>query len=279
MTHRQNTADAATALVTGASAGLGAEFAVQLAERGHHLVLVARSADRLRRHAEHLRTTYGVRVDVIAQDLGARGAPDRILTELVAAGITVDVLVNSAGFGTAGRFEEIDDGLDTEQLMVNVVALVGLTRALVPDMLARGHGSVVNVASTAGFQPSPYFAAYGAGKTFVLNFSLALRSEYRGRGVRVLALCPGPTRTSFFDTMGERAAIGGAMMPAEAVVRAALAALDRDRAYVVPGLGNSLGAHLTPRRPRRLVTAISKLVTRSVLEGPGPAPRDQSRAA
>jgi short-subunit dehydrogenase len=253
-----------TALVTGASTGLGAEFAKQLAERGHDLVLVARSADRLERQAEYLRAAYGIRADVIVQDLAAPDAVARIVEGL--GGRTVDLLVNNAGFGAAGRFEEIPDGRDQDQLMVNVVTLVGLTRALVPGMLARGQGGVVNVASTAGFQPSPYFATYSAGKTFVLNFSLALRSEYRGRGIRVLALCPGPTRTSFFDTVGERAAIGGKMMPAETVVRAALRGLDRDRAYVVPGLGNWVSAHLTPRRPRRLVTAIAKTVTRSVLE-------------
>jgi uncharacterized protein len=268
-----------TALVTGASAGLGAEFATQLAERGHNLVLVARSADRLQRHAEHLRATHGIRVEVIVQDLTAPDATARITAHLAAAGMTVDVLVNNAGFGTAGRFEEIPDGRDQEQLMVNIVALVGLTRAFVPGMLATGHGSVINVASTAGFQPSPYFATYSAGKTFVLNFSLALRSEYRGRSLRVLALCPGPTRTSFFDTVGERAALGGKMMPAARVVRAALVALDRDRAYVVPGLGNSLNAHLAPRRPRRLVTAIAKLVTRSVLNPPTPAQPTHPQAA
>jgi len=263
-----------TALVTGASSGLGAEFATQLAQRGHNLVLVARSTDRLQSLAADLRAAHGVRVDVIVQDLTAPDAVARINADLAAAGITVDLLVNNAGFGTAGRFEEIPEGRDQDQLMVNVVALVGLTRALVPGMLARGQGGVVNVASTAGFQPSPYFAAYSAGKTFVLNFSLALRSEYHDRGVRVLALCPGPTQTAFFDTVGEQAAIGGKMMPASAVVHAALRGLDRGRAYVVPGLGNALGAHLTPRRPRTLVTAISKLVTRSVLKTPTPAPRD-----
>jgi uncharacterized protein len=257
-----------TALVTGASGGLGAEFAAQLADRGYDLVLVARSADRLQRLADELRAARGVRVDVIAADLAAPDAAVRLSADLAAAGLTVDLLVNNAGVGTAGRFEEISAGRDHDQLMVNVVALVGLTRALIPGMLARGQGAVINVASTAGFQPSPYFAAYSAGKTFVLNFSLALRSEYRGRGIRVLALCPGPTRTSFFDTLGEQAAVGGRMMAADAVVRAALRALDRDRAYVVPGLGNSLSAHLTPRRPRRLVTAIAKLVTRSVLVPP-----------
>lgn len=255
-----------TALVTGASSGLGAEFARQLAARGHDVVLVARSKDRLDALAADLRQRHGVRADVFAHDLAQPGAPERVVADLSTVGIAVDLLVNNAGFGTAGRFEEIPAGRDTDQLMVNVVSVVALTRLLVPAMLARGGGGVINVGSTAGFQPSPYFAAYSAAKTFVLNFSLALREEYRGRGLRVLALCPGPTRTAFFDTVGERAAIGARMMPADAVVRAALRAFDRDRGYVVPGLGNSLGAHLSPRRPRRLVAAIAKRVTRGVLD-------------
>lgn len=150
--------------------------------------------------------------------------------------------------------------------MVNVVALVALTRALVPRMLSHGGGAVVNIASTASLQPAPYFATYAAGKAFVLNFSLALRAEYHGRKLRVLAVCPGPTRTSFFDIAGESAAIGGRKMPADAVVGAALRALDRNRAYVVPGLANSLMAHLGPRRPRRLVTALAKTITRSAAD-------------
>jgi short-subunit dehydrogenase len=159
--------------------------------------------------------------------------------------------------------------------MVNVVALVALTRALVPAMVARG-GAIVNVASTAGLQPAPYFSAYGAAKTFVLNFSLALRAEYRGRGIRVLALCPGPTDTSFFDTIGRQAAIGARMMAAEDVVRAGLRALERNRAYVVPGIANALNAHLTPRRSRRLVAAISERITRSVLHPSTPETRTRT---
>jgi uncharacterized protein len=255
-----------TALVTGASAGIGAEFAAQLAARGHDLVLVARSRERMERLAAELRDAHGAHVDVVAQDLRAPDAVARITETL--ADRHVDLLVNNAGFGTAGRFEEIDARTEHDQMMVNVVALVDLTRALVPAMLARGRGAVINVASTAGLQPAPYFSAYGAAKSFVLNFSLALRAEYRRRGIRVLALCPGPTETSFFDTVGPRAAIGGPMMPAADVVRAALRALDRDRAYVVPGLGNALTAHLTPRRPRRLVAAIAERITRNVLATP-----------
>ena len=258
MTHRP------TALVTGASAGLGVEFAVQLAARGHDLVLVARSADRLNALADRLRHEHGAEVDVVVQDLSAPDAADSIAARLRGP---VHTLVNNAGFGTAGRFEEIPDGHDHEQLMVNVVALVGLTRALVPEMLAAGSGAVVNVGSTAGFQPSPYFATYSAGKAFVLNFSLALRREYQARGIKVLALCPGPTGTSFFDRVTPRAALGGRLMSAETVVRAGLDGLDRDRAYVTPGLRNALNAHLIPRRPRTMVTAIAERVTRSVLQG------------
>jgi len=259
-----------TALITGGSSGLGAQFAEQLAQRGYDLVLVARSAPRLHRVADHVRTTHSVRVDVIVQDLTTPDAADRISAWLASHGRTVDLLVNSAGFGTAGRFEQIPPGQDHDQLMVNVVALTSLTRALVPGMLDRGDGAIINVGSTAGFQPAPYFAAYSAAKAYVLNFSLALRAEYRHRGLRVLAMMPGPTDTAFFDTIGTRAAIGGRMMTPDTVVRAALHALDRDRAYVVPGLSNQISAHLTPRRPRRLVTAISKRVTRHVLDASMP---------
>ncbi|TDC65807.1 SDR family oxidoreductase [Micromonospora sp. KC207] len=267
-----------TALVTGASTGLGAEFARQLATHGHDLVLVARSADRLEKLAADLRATSGVRVDVVVQDLTEPDAAASIVDALTALNLQVDLLVNNAGFGTAGRFEDIPEGRDEDQLMINLVALVGLTRALVPGMLARGQGSIINVASTGAFQPSPFFATYCAGKTFVLNFSLALRSEYRGRGVKVLALCPGPTRTEFFDVVGERAAVGR-FMTAEPVVRAALRGLDRDRAYVVPGLSNKVSAHLLPRRPRRMITAIAKLVTRSAAEAPAPPQPLGRRAA
>lgn len=273
------TTDHPTALITGASSGIGAEFAAQLAARGNDLVLVARSADRLHEIAGELSARHGVRADVIVQDLAEPDAARRVHARVRDLGRRVDLLVNNAGFGTCGRFEEIDAARDHDQLMVNVVALVDLTHALLPAMAAHGAGAVVNVASTAAFQPSPYFAVYSAAKTFVLNFSLALRQEYRGRGVRVLALCPGPVDTGFFDVMGTRkAAVNGPMSAAEPVVRAALRALDRDRPYVAPGLANTLAAHLTPRRPRGLVTAIAERVTRTVLDAPrGPEATRESR--
>ncbi|MGW6914354.1 SDR family NAD(P)-dependent oxidoreductase [Kitasatospora sp. NPDC054939] len=261
-----------TALITGASSGLGAEFAAQLAARGHDLVLVARSRDRLTALAERLTAEHRIRAHVIVQDLAEPDAARRIADELTTRGLTVDLLVNNAGFGTCGRFEEIPAARDHDQLMVNVVALVDLTHALLPGMLQRGAGAVVNVASNAGFQPAPYFAVYGAAKAFVLNFGLALRQEYRRRGIRVLTLCPGPVETAFFDTIGtRRAAVTGSMTTPEPVVRAALRALERDRGYTAPGFGNALTAHLTPRRPRTLVAAISERITRKVLT-PEPTP-------
>ncbi|WUW26161.1 SDR family oxidoreductase [Streptomyces sp. NBC_01463] len=260
------------ALVTGASSGLGAEFAAQLAARGHDLILVARSGDKLTALADRLAAEHGIRAHVLVQDLAEPDAARHITDRLAALELSVDLLVNNAGFGTCGRFEDIAPDRDHDQLMVNVVALVDLTHALLPDMLERGSGAVVNVASTAAFQPSPYFAVYSASKTFVLNFGLALRQEYRGRGIRVLILCPGPVDTPFFDAIGTRkAAVNGSFTTPEPVVRAALRALDRDRGYVTPGLGNALSAHLLPRRPRTLVTALAERVTRKVL-GPGGAP-------
>ncbi|WP_328393532.1 SDR family NAD(P)-dependent oxidoreductase [Nocardia sp. NBC_00416] len=260
-----------TALVTGASSGLGAEFAAQLAARGHDLILVARSEERLTAVAQRLAAEHGIGAHVLVQDLAEPDAARRITERLTHDGLQVDLLVNNAGFGTCGRFEDIASDRDHDQLMVNVVALVDLTHALIPGMLARGTGAVVNVASTAGFQPAPYFAVYSAAKGFVLNFGLALREEYRRRGIRVLTVCPGPVDTPFFDTIGTReAAVNGSMSTPEPVVRTALRALDRDRGYVTPGLGNAVAAHLTPRRPRTVVATIAERVTRKVLTSPVP---------
>ncbi|QFG22062.1 SDR family oxidoreductase [Actinomadura sp. WMMB 499] len=269
-----------TALITGASSGLGAEFAEQLAAHGHDVILVARSGDRLAALAERLIAEHGIQAEVLVQDLAEPDAARRIADRLTGRGLSVDLLVNNAGFGTCGRFEEISAARDHDQLMVNVVALVDLTHELLPGMLQRGHGSIINVASTAAFQPSPYFAVYGAAKTFVLNFGLALRQEYRKRGIRVLTLCPGPVETAFFDTIGtRRAAVTGSMTTPEPVVRAALRALERDRGYIAPGLGNALGAHLNPRRPRTLVAAIAERITRKVLDPPAATATVPERAA
>ncbi len=270
-----------TALVTGASSGLGREFAARLAARGHDLVLVARSRDRLEAVAEQLTKAHGVTVHVLVHDLARPGAGRAVARELAERSLTVGLLVNNAGFGTAGRFEEIPAERDHDLLMVNVVALVDLTHALLPGMLERGSGAVLNVGSTAGYQPSPYLSVYSASKTFVLNFSLALRQEYRGRGIRVTALCPGPVETRFFEVVGTRnAAVAGRFTTPEPVVRAGLKALDRDRAYVTPGLGNAVMAHLNARRPRALIAWVGERVCRKVLRteaAPGAAVESGAR--
>ncbi|GAA2453657.1 SDR family oxidoreductase [Actinomadura vinacea] len=263
---------AKTALVTGASSGIGAEFARRLAGTGHDLVLVARTRPRLDALADELTARHGVRAEVIGQDLAAPDAGALVAGELAARGLAVDLLVNSAGFGTAGRFERIAAEREHDELMVNVVALVDLTHALLPGMLARGSGAVVNIGSTAGFTISPYFATYAASKTFVLNFGLALWSELRGSGVKVLTVAPGPVDTPFFDAIGSRkAAIGAKMSTPGQVVTAALRALERDRGYVVPGRGNIGLAHLMPRRPRKLIALIGRRVTREVADDLTPA--------
>ncbi|MFB4272743.1 SDR family NAD(P)-dependent oxidoreductase [Nonomuraea sp. GTA35] len=256
-----------TALVTGASSGLGAAFARSLAARGHDLALVARSAPALEALADELRRHHDVRAEVIVQDLSAPDAASRVAEESAARGLTVDLLVNNAGFGTAGHFDRIAAEREHDELMVNVVSLVGLTHAFLPSMLRRGSGGVINVGSTAGFNVAPYFATYAASKTFVLNFSLALWSELRGSGVKVLAVTPGPVETAFFDRIGTRkAAIGATPATPESVVTAALRAFDRDRGYVVPGRGNFAMAHLMPRRPRKLVALLGRRVTRQVAD-------------
>ncbi len=256
-----------TALVTGASSGIGAAFAHALAQRQVDLVLVARSDQRLRETAARLHEAHGVRVEAIAEDLSrehAAQAVARRLQELQELGREVDILVNNAGFATQGRFDAIPAERDHEQIMVNVATVVDLTHALLPGMVARGTGTIVNVSSLGGFQPAPYLAVYGATKAFVLSFSQALAAELRGRGVHVLALCPGPVRTPFFDVLGSRQAAIGQELTADAVVAAALRALEDHRSLVVPGWRNRLTAAGTRLLPRSLVLTLAERATRDI---------------
>jgi short-subunit dehydrogenase len=219
-----------TALVTGASSGIGEQFARQLAERGHDLVLVARRADRLEALAAELPTE----VKVVTCDLGSEAAslPDRV-REL---GVEVELLVNNAGFGTHGRVWEIDEGRDAEMVRVNCEAVVVLTRAFLPAMVERGRGGVIVVASTAGMQPLPYEAVYSASKAFALHFTEALHTELRGTGVKCLAVNPGPVRTEWQEIAGiEEEQIPPGMIDAEQCVRESLSAYDRGARSTVPG--------------------------------------------
>ncbi len=222
-----------TALVTGATAGIGAAFARQLAARGHDLVLVARDAARLESAAQQLRS-YGVQVEVLSADL-ADDAGCAAVEERCKAG--VDVLVNNAGLGTKGDFHEIDLVHEEHMLRVNVRAVMRLTHAALPSMVARGSGAIVNVSSVAGFAPGTRAATYSASKAYVTNFSESLHLQYGEHGVKVLALCPGFTRTEFhsraeMDISGVPARL---WLDAEEVVATALSDLDKGKSLSVPG--------------------------------------------
>jgi short-subunit dehydrogenase len=221
-----------TALVTGASSGIGEQFARGLAARGHSVVLVARRADRLEQLASELPTEAQVVPCDLATD--ASSLPARV-AEL---DLHVSVLVNNAGFGTSGPFLEHDPKRDAEQVRVNCEALVTLTHAFLPGMVERRHGGIINVASTAGMQPIPYESVYAATKAFVISFTDALHTELRGSGVRVLAVNPGPVPTEWQRIAGYeegRVAVVPGTISAEQVVREALAAYDRGRRSVIPG--------------------------------------------
>ena len=255
-----------TALITGASSGLGAEFARALARRGAGLILVARSEDKLRALADHLSAQHGVSVHVVTQDLSEEWAAREVVDAVEKLGLRVDILVNNAGFSAQGDFETIDPALSHGQVMLNVAAVVDLTAAFLPAMVARKSGAIVNVASLGSFLPLPTQAVYGATKAFVLSFSEALWDENRARGVRVLALCPGATDTGFFEAVGKE--ITARKDSPQMVVRAALRALSRGDSYVVPGRSNYLVANLLPRLlPRRELARRAGVVMRQFWKG------------
>ncbi len=245
-------------LLTGASSGIGYELAKRFARERHDLVLVARSGDRLAEIAKELSGLAGVKVKVIAKDLSQPGAARQVFDELKRESISVTVLVNCAGFGTCGFFAEDDPAVDLEMMQLNMVALTELTGLAVRGMLGRREGRILNVASTAAFQPGPRMAVYYATKAYVLSFSEALANELAGTGVTVSTLCPGPTRTGF----GERAKMEGTrlfrmgLMDAAAVADAGYDGLMKGRGVIVPGLLNRLLLLSVRFSPRKVVSAI-----------------------
>ncbi|RZT15941.1 hypothetical protein EV589_4096 [Mycobacterium sp. BK558] len=246
-----------TVLVTGASSGIGKEFATRAAASGGTVILVARRASALNALAESLRADYGAMVDVLPADLGIPGAAVALRTALDARGHDIDVLINNAGIGVHGDLVEVPPETVTAQIQLNVLTVSELTAALLPAMVARRRGTVINVASTAAFQPVPHMAVYSATKAFVLAFTRALWAETRQSGVRVLALCPGATDTEFFDTAGDAAAVGDRRSPA-AVVDTALRAWTHNRPSVVDGRANAVLAGLAPRLPERVVLGLAE---------------------
>jgi short-subunit dehydrogenase len=247
-----------TALVTGASGGIGLELARLFAADGHDLVLVARSRDKLSRLADELKGRHGVAARVIAADLARVEAPQEIFDELRQEGVKVDALVNNAGFGSYGLFAETDLKSELDLLQVNVVALTHLTKLFLPAMIERRRGHVCNVASTAAFQPGPLMAVYYASKAYVLSFSEALANECEGTGVRVSALCPGPTETGFVAAarMSDSKLFDRGAMTAREVAEAGYRGLLAGKTIVIPGLRNSLVARFVGMMPRSVVTKV-----------------------
>ncbi len=244
-----------TVLVTGASSGIGRAFAQDLASRGAHLILTARSASSLDALAHRLRQQHRVNVACFPVDLSEANAPSALYERVCAAGLRVDVLINNAGFGRWTRFHCEDRRTYRNMLALNINAVVELTQCFVPDMLARGRGGVINVASTAAFQPVSYIAVYAATKSFVLNFTEALDGEYRRHGIRFLALCPGATATNFSRVAKARVEDKRQDQP-EDVARAGLDAFLRGRSSFVTGTANYLWSLLPRVLPRTCAIAI-----------------------
>jgi short-subunit dehydrogenase len=248
-----------TVLITGASSGIGRELARQFAGDGADLVLVARSEDRLRELAGELSAESGVTVEVVPADLARPGSPDLIVQTLAQRHIDVDVLVNNAGFGAHGPVAGIGVQRQLEMIEVNVAALTRLTALLLPAMLERRHGAILNVASTAAFQPGPHQAVYCATKAYVLSFTEALAEEVRGSGVRVTCLAPGATDTGFAaqaGMVGTRLFRRG-VMDASRVAQAGHDGLRRGKTLVIPGLRNRALAFSVRLSPRVLVTRMA----------------------
>jgi len=253
-------ARAGSVLVTGATSGIGYALAKLFARDGHDLVLVARSRERLEEIGKELGGPAGIAPKLIPKDLSRPRAAEEIFDELRRASIPIGVLVNCAGFGTYGPFVETDIAAEREMMELNMVALTELTKLAVRQMIRRGEGRILNVASTAAFQPGPRMSVYYATKAYVLSFSEALSNELGGTGVTVSTLCPGPTRTGF----GGRARMERArvyrtgVMDAAAVAEAGYRGLKKGRAVIIPGLRNKLMALAARLGPRRLVVAVAR---------------------
>ena len=250
-----------TALITGASSGIGEAFAEALAKQGSDLILVARSKDKLKALAEKLAQAHGVRVEVLAVDLAEPSPGARVAAGVAKLGMTVDLLLNNAGFGTAGAFHKTDPARSSQMVALNVSAVVDLTHAFLPAMLERGSGAIINIASVAAFQPLATMCVYAASKSFVLSFSEGLWAEVRRKGLKVLAVCPGPVDTPFFEATGtpglRKTVPKPMMMTAEQVVKDSLRALKDGRTFVVPGLLNK-AVTATPRLvPRKLMALLA----------------------
>lgn len=255
----KKTASGNTALITGASGGIGYELARKFAQAGYNLVLVARTESKLTQIKADFEKRYSIKVTVITKDLSSPGAPQEIFEELEAASTQVDVLVNNAGFTVFGPFIETSLEDELQLLQVNIVALTHLTKLFLPGMVKRGWGKILNIASTAAFQPGPLMAVYYASKAYVLFFSEAIATELEGTGVTVTALCPGPTSTGFQkrgNMEDSRLVAGRKIMDSGTVARAGYRALMKGQAVIIPGPRNIIFAEAIRFLPRSLVRRI-----------------------
>lgn len=248
-----------TALITGASAGLGRDYARLFAADGHDMVLVARRQDRLEELATELERDCGITAHVLATDLRDPAAPRAIYERLQADGVAIDFLVNNAGFGSTGAFAELDPERELDMLAVNITALTHLTRLFLPDMIARGHGRVLNLGSTAGFQAGPFMATYYATKAYVNHFSEALAHEVLGTGVTVTVSCPGATATEFGSIAGndKSRVFASGVARSEDVAREGYQAMMKGRRMVIHGPRNRVLVQMLRLSPRRLVHGIA----------------------
>ncbi|MFQ5649739.1 MAG: SDR family NAD(P)-dependent oxidoreductase [bacterium] len=249
-------------LITGASSGIGKEFAKQLAGQGATLILTARSEAALKELAHSLSEQHKVQTHVFCQDLGQPGGAQLLAQKIQQAGLQVDVVINNAGFGKWGPFESVDAATYEAMLNLNIHAVVALTHFFLPAMLERGEGGFINVASTAGFQPVPYFSTYSASKAFVISFSEGLWREYKDRGVVFTCLCPGGTDTNFHEVsqMDKRKLI--ALASSEKVAQLALQAFLKGKLNVIAGAKNYLLANSIRFAPRRWVTEVTAAMFR-----------------
>jgi hypothetical protein len=258
--------DSCNALITGASAGIGREFARQLADRAQSIVLLARRTERLAQlRQELLNRKPNLEVHIFAVDVADEAQIQSLVESLGRDKIDVDLLINNAGLGDAGPFATSDLTRNEQMLLVNVMALTSLTRQLLPQMIAKRHGGILNVSSSAGFLPIPGDAVYAASKAYVTSFSEALRAELRGTGVSVCALCPGPVQTEFQEVarrQGVRSRLGPefVVVPVEQVVRDALAALEADRPLVIPGFAMKFVMFVGRLMPMPILRLIFRLV-------------------
>ena len=254
-----------TTLITGASSGIGEVFARTLAAQGHNLLLVARSEDKLINLCNELGRSEITHAQYVAMDLSERDAPARLFAETQKRGLEIDFLINNAGFGSMGEFTKLNLDHELNMIDLNVRSLVELTHRFLVPMREKKRGSIINVASTAGFQPVPFMATYAATKAFVLSFSEALAEENRPFGLRILALCPGVTDTNFFEAAKIQRPPARVSQTPEAVVETALRALARGKSSVISGWTNFIMIQSERLTPRSVVTRIAGTMLRKTV--------------